>query len=352
MHSHIESMSWLKAPWQTVHSRLAGDRLPHGLLVSGEAGVGKRKFAEAVAALLVCDQAQSSALQGIAAGSSERAPCGTCKQCELTGAGTHPDIRAYAPEKSRMIKVDQVRALSAFAVASPQVARRKVIIVDRADQLNINAANALLKTLEEPSADVVLLLLQEAGRPILPTLRSRCQSLVIKAPDMESAAQWLTTEVSRLEEKDRPTPEQCLKALELAAYAPRLALDYLTGEFMTQREQALTDFRQFLKGQLTVGETAKSFKVLGHDKILWLMEGWAADLARIQVGGAPRDSDTTDVLGYLAKSAGPWRAHELLDAIRESRTATVYNVSPELEAERLLMLWQALMPRRRKTVAG
>src|SRR5690606_30069667 len=97
------------------------------------------------------------------------------KQCALTIAGTHPDIRFYAPEKSRMIRVDQVRALSAFAVGSPQVAHRKVIVVDRADQLNINAANALLKTLEEPSADVVLILLQEAGRPILPTLRSRCQ---------------------------------------------------------------------------------------------------------------------------------------------------------------------------------
>lgn len=333
-------MPWLHEAWQSLQKRLAENRLPHALLVTGERGVGKRMFADGLAALLICEQPASDSDNG-------HQPCGVCKQCELVSAGTHPDIRIYTPEKSRMIKVDQVRALSSFAVSSPQVGRRKIAIIDRADQLNINSANALLKTLEEPSDDVVLILLQESGRPVLPTIRSRCQNLLIAIPDGDAAARWLAAEVMKLEEADRPSAELCGKALALSGNAPRLAYEYLTGDFLTQRDQALAQFRQFMKGQLTVGEAAKPFKAMGLEGALWLFEGWAADLARITAGGSPRDTDAADMLSYLAKSNPPWRAHQILELIHEARSAGVYNVNPELEAGRLLIAWQDLMPRKR-----
>ncbi len=317
--------------------RMTGGRLPHALLVTGENGVGKRLFADALAGLLVCERPD------MAGG----APCGTCKQCELVAAGTHPDIRVYTPEKSRMIKIDQIRALSSFAVGSPQVASRKVAIIDRADQLNINSANALLKTLEEPAEDVTLVLLQESGRPVLPTIRSRCQSLLIATPDREQAAHWLAGAVNDLEQDSRPTPEQCDKALGLAANAPRLALEYATGGFIATRDEALENFRNFMKGQLSLAEAAKPFKAMGLENALWLFEGWAGDLARIGAGGQPRDGDAAEMLMFLASHNPPWRAHEILDAIHESRSAGVYNVNPELEAGRLLIAWQKLMPVRR-----
>lgn len=330
-------MPWLGDVWRRLMRRMAGNTLPHALLVTGEKGVGKRLFADALAGLLVCEQPD------MAAG----AACGRCKQCELVAAGTHPDIRVYAPEKSRMIRVDQIRALSGFAVGSPQVASRKVVVVDRADQLNLNAANALLKTLEEPADDVTLLLLQESGRPILPTIRSRCQSLLIATPDQDAAARWLTRAVQDLDSEVAPTPEHCARALALAANAPRLALEYVEGDFMTQRDEALGSFRQFMKGQLSIAEAAKPFKAMGLDNALWLFEGWAGDLARISAGGEPRDQDAAEMLVFLAGHNPPWRAHEILELIHESRSAGVYNVSPELEAGRLLIAWQKLMPVRR-----
>ena len=330
-------MAWLQESWGRLVQRMTGGRLPHALLVSGENGVGKRLFANALAGLLVCDRPD------IAAG----APCGSCKQCELVSADTHPDIRVYTPEKSRMIKIDQIRALSSFAVGSPQVASHKVAIIDRADQLNINSANALLKTLEEPADDVTLVLLQESGRPVLPTIRSRCQSLLLATPTREQAAGWLAGSVSQLNEDSRPTQEQCEKALTLAANAPRLALEYVTGDFITHRDEALESFRCFMKGQLSVAEAAKPFKAMGLESALWLFEGWAGDLARIGAGSAPRDPEAAEMLSFLASHNPPWRAHEILDAIHESRSAGVYNVNPELEAGRLLIAWQKLMPVRR-----
>lgn len=337
-------MPWLNEAWASLQKRFDENRLPHALLVNGERGVGKRLFAEALASLLICDQPEKGG--GILA-----RPCGRCKQCELVAAGTHPDIRVYTPEKSRMIKIDQIRALSSFAVASPQVGHRKIAIVDRADQLNINSANALLKTLEEPSADVVLILLQESGRPVLPTIRSRCQSMLIPTPGEDDAARWLTSRVMELEEDSRPAAAECVKALAMAANAPRLALEYLNSDFLAQRDQALECFRHFMKGQMTVGEAAKPFKTLGLDAALWLFERWAADLARLGAGGHALDSDAADMLGYLARNNPPWRAHQLLDQIHEARSAAVYNVNPELEAGRLLIAWQGLMPVKRRVPA-
>lgn len=335
-----QDMPWLRRAWQTVQSRVAEDRLPHALILVGECGVGKRAWAEAVGGLLLCDQPLGrEAGQPIA--------CGRCKQCELLAAASHPDIRIYAPEKSRMVKVDQVRALSSFAVASPQVAHHKVAIIDRADQLNINAANALLKTLEEPLPDVTLILLQESGRPVLPTIRSRCQTLTVPVPGNSEANHWLASRVKNLPEDAQPSADVLAKALMLAGNAPRLALDYATGDFIGLRDTALDRFKDFMKSRIPVGEAAKAFKSMGLEDTLWLFETWAADLARLIVGGSARDADAADMLGFLAKTTPGWRAHELLDMVKESRAAGVYNASPELEASRLLIAWQKLMPVKR-----
>ncbi|SFR46582.1 DNA polymerase-3 subunit delta' [Marinobacter daqiaonensis] len=332
----LNSMLWLEPVLVRFAEALTQERLPHATLVTGERGVGKRALADAMAALLVCEQRNAG----------DTRPCGTCRQCQLIEGQSHPDIRVYQPEKSRMVRIDQVRALSQFAVASPQVARYKVAILDRADQLNINAANALLKTLEEPAADVVLILLQETGRPVLPTIRSRCRVTTVATPTVGQAMPWLSAELAAAEtvaSEDR----QAL-ALNLAGGAPRLALDYLTGEFLDQRESALEAFRQFMKGATTVAAASRAFRELGHEATLNLMENWASDLARVMAGGEARDPGIAEVVRYLGSANPPWRAHQLVDAIRDSRRAMVNNVNPELETDRLLIQWQQLMPGRKR----
>ncbi|MGO1460975.1 MAG: DNA polymerase III subunit delta' [Marinobacter sp.] len=334
-------MPWLQKPWQFIQQRLAENRLPHALLVNGECGVGKRAWADAVSGLLLCTNP-------LKAESGSPVACGQCRQCELFAASSHPDVQVFSPEKSRMIKIEQIRSLSAYAVSSPQVASRKIAVIDRADQLNINSANALLKTLEEPVEDFVLLLLQESGRPVLPTIRSRCQVLSIPVPTVEQANQWLVSKVAHLEADKQPSAELMAKSLMLAGNAPRLALEYATGEFPALRDEAFDKFRQFMKGQIAVSEAAKAFKALGLEDMLWLFEGWAADLARLCARGQANDSEAGEMLGFLAGINPAWRAHELLDIVRESRAAGIYNVSPELEASRLLIAWRDLMPKKRR----
>ncbi|MCH8499057.1 MAG: DNA polymerase III subunit delta' [Marinobacter sp.] len=340
MISDFSAMTWLQAPWQALMTLQQQGRLPHGLLLVAPAGIGKRQLAERLAARLLCDVA-----------SEGDHACGHCRQCELLKAESHPDVKVFQPESSKVIKVDQIRALSEFAVASPQVAKRKVIIVDRADQLNVNAANALLKTLEEPVAGVTLILLQEAGRTVLPTVRSRCQSIALPIPEEGEALNWLR---QSCQTQGTDVDEASLhSALLLCGGAPGKALSWLDAAAVTARTEALAAFRSYLKNELVVGQAAAALRKSGElEQVLWTLELWALDAIRLNVGASARDQAAADVLGYLAAQNPAWRFHARLAQIRESRAGLSYNVSPDLEIERLLIAWKDLMPARQRRRAS
>lgn len=367
-------LPWLQASFESLIDRFSQGRLPHALLLEGRSGIGEHEFADLLAQRLVCSEA-----------GGRFDPCGHCKQCELVGAGFHPDIRTYRPEDSRYIKVDQVRSLGEFAVASPQVAKRKVIIVDSADQLNINAANALLKTLEEPNADVTLVMLLEAGKPLLPTLRSRCQSLNLPTPELEVATEWLLQALARQRDEsdgdaakkpdninadgkgatkksaDKRTAEDksakgespidihvVSKALQLAGGAPMAAKSYIQSDFVSATDACLDAFRQFLKSKVALEVASRAFLAIGLESSLGVMERWACDMARLSAGAPANNENAADVLGFLATNNHPLAAHGLVEKIREARSGLTYNVNPELEVERLLLAWLDLMPKRRR----
>lgn len=337
MIERIDELPWLTTQWSRLIERWNLGRLPHALLFEGRNGIGKTPFAGYLAKRLVCEGAEGTA-----------EPCGHCKQCELIAAESHPDVRTYRPEDSKVIKVDQVRALGEFAVASPQVARHKVIILDSADKLNINSANALLKTLEEPNPDVTLILLQQSGKPLLPTIRSRCQSVLLPGPDMETAQQWLSSQLAARDEGGEAEAGLQTRALRLASGAPLLAQDYIEQGFVENVDACLDGFRQFLKSRLAPEEAAKPFVKLGLENALSLMERWGADLARLGVGAEPEDPEVADILGYLASHNPPHRVHGLLAQIAEARSGLAYNVNPELEIERLLFEWLSFMPKKKR----
>lgn len=328
----IQAMPWVAPAFQRLVERFENGRLPHALLVQGPTGVGKAAFAMALAQRFVCHSPDGPAR------------CGHCRQCQLIDGESHPDIRRYQPEKSKVIKVDQVRALGEFAVASPQVAQRKVIVLQTADQLNISAANALLKTLEEPVEDVTLILLQRAGQTLMPTIRSRCQSLTLPLPDTDIAGEWLHGAVSA--EGLDAREDDPARALRMAGGAPLRALSFLRDGMLARRDDCLNAFREFLKSRQPVDEASKPFVSIGIEATLDLMEDWTLDMARLSAGGSGRDADAEPVLRFLAGQNSQAAAHTLRDAITESRRGLSYNLSPALETERLLVHWQSLMPRR------
>lgn len=191
------------------------DALPHAYLMAGVAGIGKSAFAQALAAALLCEakweskteanatQARPAEVSGAGSVSAVRQPrlaCGQCPACVWTLAGHHPDLRLIEPfvddegKATRDIRIEQIRSLADFLAVGGHRSGRRLVIIDPADALNAPAANALLKTLEEPGEGVVFLLLTDRPDALPATIRSRCRLLFLPAPALGQASAWVQGE--------------------------------------------------------------------------------------------------------------------------------------------------------------
>lgn len=175
---------WQQEQWTLIQSMLSNDRLPHALMITGAKGVGLVDFTNRLAASILCDHPMESG-----------DPCHKCSACCLIKADTHPDLMQIFPEeKGKAIKVDQIRKLVSFSQLQSHYSQRKVIIVNPAEAMNENANNSLLKTLEEPPGDTLIILISHQPSLLPVTVRSRCQKIKISASSMH-VTEWLSGKV-------------------------------------------------------------------------------------------------------------------------------------------------------------
>jgi DNA polymerase-3 subunit delta' len=203
-----EIYPWLSEQWAFFIRRLESDRLAHALLIEGPAGNGKLAFACAMVSRLLCLEEQALA-------------CGTCRSCKLLVGGAHPDCFDLQPEEdSQVIKVDQVRELIRKLDLTTSISTRKVALIHPAESMNGAAANALLKSLEEPYGDTVLILVSNNPGRLPVTIRSRCQSISVSQPDKQLVSDWL-------EERSGKSRAETVAALRAAGGSPLRAAQYL-----------------------------------------------------------------------------------------------------------------------------
>lgn len=178
--------SWCIPLWDVLAARAANGTLPHALLLCGPAGLGKRALAEAFVRARLCD-----------APNGGRA-CGACRTCKLLAAGSHPDRILVTLEENpkshvmrKEIVVDQIRGLSARLAMASQLDGWQVAVIDPADAMNSSSQNALLKTLEEPTAASLIVLIADQPWRLTATIRSRCQRVDFMVPALSDALGWL-----------------------------------------------------------------------------------------------------------------------------------------------------------------
>jgi DNA polymerase-3 subunit delta' len=199
---------WLARHWSFFIQRYENDRLAHALMIEGPAGCGKKSLARAMVAKLLCNENQAHA-------------CGQCRSCKLLVGGAHPDYFEIQPEEdSKVIKIDQVRALIGRLDLTVSISRRKVAYLHPADVMNVSAANALLKSLEEPAGDTVLILVSDNPGRLPVTIRSRCQSVSVNQPDTQFVLDWL-------QKNSNASADELDIAMQAAGNSPLLALQFL-----------------------------------------------------------------------------------------------------------------------------
>ena len=308
------------------------DRLPHALLVSGRPGIGKVEFAREFARSLLCESP------------IDRLACGQCPSCHWFGQSNHPDYREIVPEaaeegepdgaevetgkKSLVIKIEQVRAIREFVSLSTHRAGHRAIVLHPAEALQPAAANALLKTLEEPPPATVIVLVSDRPARLLATIRSRCESVVLRAPEPAGALAWLKAGGA-----DEPEV-----ALALAGGAPLLAAELAQPEEREWRRKVVVELSR--PDGAHVLAFASGFDRALLERTLFVMQTWVHDLVRLKNAGAPRHHiDSIPALKAKARRARLDRLLALDRELLEARRLVAHPLNARLAAEHLMMAY-------------
>lgn len=293
------------------------------MLLAGPAGIGKRRLAARLASALLC-----------ARPSDVGEPCGSCPECRLIRAGNHPDWVRVDGGDSGEIRVDQIRGLIHDATLTGHRGAQKVISIAPAESMNRYAANGLLKTLEEPAADVLLLLISEDPSRLPATIRSRCQRVNLPMPPERQALDWLRAQLPA----GRADPAARLR---LAQGAPLRAL--LLGE------EQLATHTKIIDGLTAVGRgerdpiaVADAWQSMDAAVVLQTLMSWVCDLLRVQVDqGAPHinHQDRRAELIGLAALVSSRDVHRYLQVVLQAVARVGTSVNTRMLFESLLARW-------------
>jgi DNA polymerase-3 subunit delta' len=318
---------WLQPVWQQFLSYWQANRLPHALIISAAHGMGKTVLAEHISRLALCQHPQITGQI-----------CGQCYTCQLADISQHPDYHILTPESpGQAIKIDAVRDLIERLQMASHYHAYRVIIINPAEAMNTAAANALLKTLEEPGARCLFLLITEANARLMATIRSRCQVLSI-TPNYSPAAQnWLQAQSPTL------TATQAASLLTQAEGAPLLAQ-----QLADVQSSQLTLWQNLLalsQGQLSplaLAQQEQQAALAFIDNLLSCL----SYLSRVKIGHTNPAVDNeyaviiTSLMQLLQKlSFRQWMDYTY--QVMQARTQLVQNVNlnGQLLLEALLIAW-------------
>jgi DNA polymerase-3 subunit delta' len=319
-------LPWQRPVWEQVWQLRQTERLPHALLLCGIAGMGKDHFARLLGHALLCE-----------ATTEEGLPCGTCRSCLLTLAGTHPDLHRCEPEEDKtFINVDQIREIGRFLELKSHYGRHKIVVITPAERMNVNAANALLKLLEEPPAGTHLLLVSSRPAALAATVRSRCQRLFFTLRDERPALDWLSSMPSEDVQRDP------VALLALAQGAPLTAVAMAEHGHLGHRQDRLGELLALVRHQADPLQVAENWLKFDAKAALYWLHGWLLDMIRFKASDRPPyvgNPDSRDILLQLSSGLKtPW-LFEQLDRSTEALRLLDGAVNTQLLLEDTLLPW-------------
>jgi len=310
--------TWQQAAWDQLVTTRNKQHLPHALLLSGASGMGKSVFAKALVDSLLCEQPLGN-----------YQACRKCKSCKVHHAGAHPDYREVilTADKTQIV-VDQIRNLNDFLHTSRSYQAYRVVFINPAEALNINAANSLLKSLEEPANGSVIVLLTSQLSSLLPTIKSRCQQLQLPLPNKKAALAWLTQQQTKHKPED---------LLEMAGGRPLTALELDEAKHYESREEFSRDISATLLQQKTIIEVSKKWQNTSKQELLDWQIYWVQQLIKQSFSKHQKRHLLNTIKSYDINKL--WLLHDELIKFREIAHTSLNN---QLFVENMLLSWLKL----------
>lgn len=277
------ALPWQAPLWARLRSRFPD--WPHAWLLSGPVGVGKRHFAQVQSEWVLCERKTADQA------------CGECESCQWLQAGTHPALYRLEPETdakgrlSKVIKIDQVRELQAFVQQSQR--HWRVVVIQPAERLNLAAANALLKTLEEPGERVLFLLVADQLLQLPATVRSRVQRLDLGRIEPEQA-------LHHIQSQARVDAVTAQRLLHLADGAPLQAIALSQGELWGLRSQWWQDWQRLLQQPRLIWQLSAQWQKKLALRDFFVLLGWMVHDVLAQKLSQPVWQDDLDWTGFAA----------------------------------------------------
>ncbi len=305
------------APVSLLRRSLDSGKIAHAYIFEGIEGCGKKKTALALVKAIFCREVEG---------------CGRCPACRKVDALQHPDLHVIEPDGA-FIKIDQIRDLQRELSYRPFEATKKACVMEAAERLNPAAANAFLKTLEEPPGNALLILLTTNASAVLPTILSRCQRLSFSPLPSELIEQYLG---------ETGVPAQAAKvAASLAGGSMKKALEISGEDTLRRRGDILERI-----ASLSTKEVSPLFALaeeLGSDRdgameVLDLLTVFWRDVLLMQAGGMdPANSDLLPLLKQEVARSTAEKTMEKIELVSRTRQALQRNVNPRLALEVLFM---------------
>lgn len=300
----------------------ARERISHAILLAGPSGIGKFMVANALAMTLLCLE-------------SVTRPCGNCQACQQVTYGTHPDLLVISPDGAN-IKIEQIRKLQHEVALRPYVSTKRVCIIDGGELMTVQAANSLLKVLEEPGGDVVFILVASNKQMLLPTILSRCMTINFQPLLQHVLAQALV---------DKGFSEvQSAVAARLSRGRMGTALMMLGPDGFALRDQAASILEKLCdEGIKTAWDTATILEKMERKDFLQIISYFTyllRDLLMIVTGQNQDILFNIDLVQWLGGQSGQWNEERLVKAlsvVENARRALQANANARLTSEALLI---------------
>lgn len=325
---------WQHLIWQRLCLINQQKRLPHALLLTGQAGMGKVHFARCFAQLLLCSQPKNSET------SKSLLPCGYCQNCHLVQCGHHPDIFEITPlENNKAIKIEQIRFLNEKLFQSSHGGGYKIALIFPANQLSFAAANAFLKTLEEPIGQTLFFLIADRPATLPATILSRCQQITFYLDNQDGAIQWLKEQLPHYDDSQREL------LLILANQSPLQAKQLALCNYLTLRNQLLQHLLQMHQQPILSLSIVEWLKKFDESLILYTLMTVVMDLLRLNYSVNPEiiyNRDCYPQLLALSQKIPIKNWLNFLTVLNQLNEKSVLqaNLNWQLGLENLLLRWE------------